>query len=127
ATLEQPTVTATPATTAVTISLTGHPDMLSQVSGLDSHGLVWTNIENAYVPANGNSWSGNGYTSIDQNNAITVAGAPSSPFAGASIFAAAFSMNSYGKEPAWSGAMSLKAYASGQGSSVDPIVYDAGS
>jgi hypothetical protein len=127
ATLEQPTVTATPATTAVTISLTGHPDILSKASGLDANGLVWTNIENSYVPVNANSWSGNGYTSIDQNNTITISGAPGSPFSGASIFAAAFATNSYGKEPPWSGATPLKNYLSGQGASVDAIVYDAGS
>jgi len=125
ATLAAPTITATPAATAVAISLTGHPDMLSQASGLDANGLAWTSIEPAYIQANGNQgWQGVGNTSIDTANTITVTGAPGSPYFGASKFAAAFSQNSYGMQPSFSGGINMANYNAGQGTGVDLVMYD---
>jgi hypothetical protein len=124
ATLPAPTVTTI--SSGATISLTGHPDMLSEASGLDANGLVWESIQPAYVCANNNQcWQSLGNTSIDTLNTITVPNAPGSPYAGASKFAAAFSANSYGMQPNGTNREPFANFNSGQGTGSDVVEYDA--
>jgi hypothetical protein len=108
---------------AAAVGLTGHPDMLSQSAG-DANGLVWTNIEPAFVPSNASSWSEKGDVSIDALGSVTITGAPGGPtFPAASKFGSAFSMQTYGLQPV--GGISFANWNGSQNSGTDLFVYDS--
>jgi hypothetical protein len=78
-------------TSAATILLTGHPDVMSSTVG-DAHGIVWVNVGTSYPVANGNQlWTALGGISRD-----TLYGGY------ASKFGLAISTNSYGLAPTYS-------------------------
>jgi hypothetical protein len=95
-------------TTAATIALTGHPDIMSSTVA-DSGGIVWTNVGPSYVIANGNQlWHALGGISRD------------TAYGGyASKYGIAISTNSYGLAPTYS------KYTADQGSGAWGIEYDA--
>ncbi len=102
---------ATPAlhaTTSATVTLTGHPDIMSS-SVSDSNGIVWTNVGPSYAIANGSQlWRAIGGISRD-----TAYGGH------ASKYGIAISTNSYGLAPTYS------KYAADQGTGAWGLEYDA--
>jgi hypothetical protein len=78
-------------TSAATVTLTGHPDIMSSTVG-DANGIVWVNVGPSYPIVNGNQlWNAIGGVSRD------------TLYAGyASKFGIAISSNSYGVAPTYS-------------------------
>jgi hypothetical protein len=78
-------------TSGATVTLTGHPDIMSSTVG-DAHGIVWLNVGPSYPIVNGNQlWNAIGGISRD-----TLYGGY------ASKYGIAISTNSYGLAPTYS-------------------------
>ncbi len=84
-----------------TVSLTGHPDIISETSG-DANGLVWQNDGVALPISNGIGWFDHSDMSdVDQSYPITVG---SNNYGAPSKFATAISTNTYHMAKSYSGA-----------------------
>ncbi len=108
-------------TSGATVSLTGHPDVMSATVG-DSNGIIWTNVGTSYVPAKNQLWRAIGDVSKDNN--YTVSGNPAgSSFA--SKYGMGISTNTYGTAPSYPGATAYSAYSAGQDTGFWMLQYDA--
>ncbi len=103
---------ATTAASSTNASLTGHPDLLSQV--VDAHGLLWTNVGPSYVPVIGSQvWTAAGGVSRDTSY-------PNTSYSGK--FGLAASTNSYGANYPNGG---YTKYSADQDSGIWAMEYDA--
>jgi len=106
---------AFPATTAATTtsaSLTGHPDLLSQV--IDANGIVWTNVGTNYIPTLGSqAWAAAAGVSRDSSY-------PGTSYSGK--YGMALSTNSYGDNYPNGG---YSKYNSDQDTGIWALEYDA--
>ncbi len=119
-TLAAPTL-QTGGTSGATVSLTGHPDLISAASG-DANGLVWQNDGVAMDPTLGNGWMAKAEMNDDHTYTFTIGG---NTYYGPSKYAIAASTNSYHMAKSYSGAEDYSSGGPQQDTGIWVIEYDA--